>query len=197
MEEDKVSWRTSVDAVKRLGLLFFVAALLVVSGEANAQWRGRHGGTVYVPVGPPVYVQQPYYVAPAPSVPYYVVAPGTVTYYVVPPPPPVYTYVPPQPRTEESTEGTLGKIKRFPKRKDFGDGVIGELIDEDGEEERITTHTGTNRGRYRLKKWVPGHHEDGEYIKGYYEDLGEEEVGQEVDEEEGQRRTWGYRKRDY
>lgn len=90
----------------------------------------------------------------------------------------------------------MGKIKRYPKYKDFGNGIRGELIDEEGNEERVTRHTGTNRARYRLTKYVPGHRDEyGDWIPGHREELGEEEVGQDLDEERGERRDWAYRKR--
>ena len=101
-----------------------------------------------------------------------------------------------QPAPPAKDPNAMGKIKRYPKYKDFGDGVRGELIDEDGNEERVTRHTGTNRGRYRLSKYIPGHRDSyGDWIPGHREELGDSEEGQDLDEERGERRDWSYRKR--
>ncbi len=97
----------------------------------------------------------------------------------------------------KSSSSSLGKIKRLPKTKSFGGGVTGELIEEEGEEERIVRHTGTNRGRYRLYKYIPGHRDPDtkEWIPGYKEEVGEEEVGQDLYQESGERREWYNRKK--
>lgn len=90
-------------------------------------------------------------------------------------------------------------IRRLPRYKTFPGGVRGELVEEEGEEEKVRRHRGTNRGRYRLYKYVPAHRDPDtkEWIPGHREELGEEEVGDDLDKEDGQRRSWSWRKKGY
>lgn len=87
-------------------------------------------------------------------------------------------------------------IRRLPKTKSFGNGVIGELVEEEGEEEKVHRHTGSNRGHYRLYKWIPGHTDPDtkEWISRHKEEVGEEDVGQDLDQESGQHKAWSWRK---
>jgi hypothetical protein len=95
---------------------------------------------------------------------------------------------------EPRTSGSKKRIKRLPKSKSYGQGITGVLVQEEGEEEEVHTHVGANRGHYELFKYIPGHtdRETKKWIKGHREKVGDDFVGEDLDQEDGKRHSWSW-----